>query len=50
METQRAMIYVALGIGLIMTAANAVGGRLRELREYGSNVRNVATADDEGTH
>ncbi|KAL7536914.1 hypothetical protein ACHAXR_011315 [Thalassiosira sp. AJA248-18] len=46
-EAQRAMVFVALGIGLIMTWANALPGKLKELREYGSNIRNVATADEE---
>lgn len=51
-EAQRAMVFVALGIGLIMSGANSLGDRLRELKEYGSNIRNVATAgfseEDEG--
>eukprot|EP00571_Detonula_confervacea_P004826 CAMPEP_0172316272 /NCGR_PEP_ID=MMETSP1058-20130122/27655_1 /TAXON_ID=83371 /ORGANISM="Detonula confervacea, Strain CCMP 353" /LENGTH=412 /DNA_ID=CAMNT_0013030543 /DNA_START=117 /DNA_END=1355 /DNA_ORIENTATION=+ len=46
-EAQRAMVFVALGIGLIMTAANGVAGKLRELQEYGSNIGNVATMEEE---
>eukprot|EP00578_Thalassiosira_sp_NH16_P014525 CAMPEP_0181118814 /NCGR_PEP_ID=MMETSP1071-20121207/23278_1 /TAXON_ID=35127 /ORGANISM="Thalassiosira sp., Strain NH16" /LENGTH=446 /DNA_ID=CAMNT_0023203337 /DNA_START=239 /DNA_END=1576 /DNA_ORIENTATION=- len=47
-EAQRAMVFVALGIGLVMTMANSIGGHLRELQQYGTNVRNLATADEEG--
>lgn len=42
-EAQRAMVFVALGIGLILTAANRIQGEIRELREYGANIRNAAT-------
>ncbi|KAL7544909.1 hypothetical protein ACHAWF_008278 [Thalassiosira exigua] len=47
-DAQRAMVFVALGISLIMATANRIGGSLQELRDYGSNIRNVATA--EGRH
>merc|ERR1719296_314902 len=47
-EAQRAMVFVALGIGLVMTMANSIGGHLRELQQYGTNVRNLAMADEEG--
>ncbi|KAL7462601.1 hypothetical protein ACHAXS_002982 [Conticribra weissflogii] len=41
-EAQRAMVFVALGIGLFMTGASIIGGRVREWRKYnsvGSGVR-----------
>lgn len=38
-EAQRAMVFVALGIGLAMAGANSVGGRFREWREYGASIR-----------
>lgn len=46
-EAQRAMVFVALGIGLLMTWANTLGGKLKELREYGSNIGNIATLSDD---
>lgn len=46
-EAQRAMVLVALGIGLAMTAANSIGGSMRELREHGSSIRGVATTANE---
>jgi drug/metabolite transporter (DMT)-like permease len=45
-EAQRAMVFVALGIGLSMTAMNGIGGRIQELRQYGANIRNTATEGD----
>ena len=45
-EAQRAMVFVALGIGLVMTAMNSIGGRIQELRQYGANIRNTATEGD----
>ena len=45
-EAQRAMVFVALGIGLLMTAMNSIGGRIQELRQYGANIRNTATEGD----
>mmetsp|Transcript_37053 Transcript_37053/g.75555 ORF Transcript_37053/g.75555 Transcript_37053/m.75555 type:complete len:456 (+) Transcript_37053:113-1480(+) len=45
-EAQRAMVFVALGIGLAMAGANSVGERFREWREYGASIR--GSADEEG--
>lgn len=33
-EAQRAMVFVALGIGLFMTAVTGIGETIRELRQY----------------
>lgn len=38
-EAQRAMVFVALGIGLAMASANSIGERFREWREYGAGIR-----------
>ena len=50
-EAQRAMVFVALGIGLIMTAVNGIGETVRELRQYsasgGTRVhQNIAAGND----
>eukprot|EP00574_Skeletonema_japonicum_P010460 CAMPEP_0201730984 /NCGR_PEP_ID=MMETSP0593-20130828/24261_1 /ASSEMBLY_ACC=CAM_ASM_000672 /TAXON_ID=267983 /ORGANISM="Skeletonema japonicum, Strain CCMP2506" /LENGTH=436 /DNA_ID=CAMNT_0048223665 /DNA_START=228 /DNA_END=1538 /DNA_ORIENTATION=+ len=46
-EAQRAMVFVALGIGLAMASANSIGERLREWKEYGaSSIR--GSSDEEG--
>jgi drug/metabolite transporter (DMT)-like permease len=45
-EAQRAMVFVALGIALIMAGANSVGERVREWREYGASIQ--GSADNEG--
>ncbi len=45
-EAQRAMVFVALGIGLAMASANSIGERFREWREYGASIR--GSADEEG--
>mmetsp|Transcript_15088 Transcript_15088/g.27306 ORF Transcript_15088/g.27306 Transcript_15088/m.27306 type:complete len:457 (-) Transcript_15088:13-1383(-) len=49
-EAQRAMVFVALGIGCVMMGATQIVGRVRELQEYGSNnnIRSGATVGDEG--
>lgn len=38
-EAQRAMVFVALGIGLAMASASSIGERFREWREYGGSIR-----------
>jgi len=45
-EAQRAMVFVALGIGLAMASANSIGERFREWREYGASIR--GSVDEEG--
>lgn len=47
-EAQRAMVFVALGIGLFMTWANHLGGKLKDWREYDTNLRTatVVAADE----
>jgi drug/metabolite transporter (DMT)-like permease len=44
-EAQRAMVFVALGIGLAMAGANSVGERFREWREYGASIRGSAVEE-----
>mmetsp|Transcript_9720 Transcript_9720/g.20301 ORF Transcript_9720/g.20301 Transcript_9720/m.20301 type:complete len:464 (-) Transcript_9720:1483-2874(-) len=50
-EAQRAMVFVALGIGLMMTGAIGIGGRVKEWRKYnsfGSGVRGGSNIVQEG--
>lgn len=48
-EAQRAMVFVALGIGLLMTAVNGIGETIREVRQYagaGTSVQKAGNEDE----
>lgn len=48
-EAQRAMVFVALGIGLLMTAVNGIGETMREVRQYagaGTSVQKAGNEDE----
>jgi hypothetical protein len=46
-EAQRAMVFVALGIGLLMTAVNGIGETIREVRQYAGAGTSVQKDGDE---
>lgn len=48
-EAQRAMVFVALGIALLMAGTNSVGERLREWKEYGTSIRGSVDEVEEDT-
>ena len=47
-EAQRAMVFVALGIGLFMTGANCVGEWIREWKENSPSIRGRSDEDGGG--